>query len=165
MGILTELIPEPTAAEKMEVKEKTEVLPCYILKPLMSRNELKNYFVLRSMTDGLGLEVFTKVRIWDLVEPNSKRIDRQTLENRISKKHIDFVIWNPKTKKVVLLLEILDPSHYEPKRKRRDKFVFGLAKEVGYEFEKYPEVIPYKMEYLLKKILEKQGSSPVSKQH
>lgn len=143
-------LPKSVATDQLLEKDN---LPRYFKHPLMTSHEEENYFRLKSVTDKLGLEIFTKVRLADLVEPNSNRKDQSALFNWVRSKHIDFVIWNPKSSSVVLLLEIWDSSHKSDDREKRDAFVRDLAKEVGYNFAMYPEVIPEKMEYKLKGLL------------
>lgn len=81
---------------------------------LMTEHEKACYDRLKPVTDKLQLEIFTKVRLLDLFEPNEDRIDSKTLFYKVSQKHIDFVIWDSKHNSVVLLLEISDYSHSPP---------------------------------------------------
>lgn len=120
---------------------------------LMTEHEKACYDRLKPVTDKLQLEIFTKVRLLDLFEPNEDRIDSKTLFYKVSQKHIDFVIWDSKHNSVVLLLEISDYSHSAPDRRYRDGFVRSIAEEVGYNFAMYPEIKPDLMEVKLKGLL------------
>lgn len=153
----------PKREAKKSVQATTDVnvyeeKPRYSMKPLMTRHELENYRKLKPVAQKLGLEIFAKVRVADLFEYNKERSDDLKLFNWIRAKHIDFVIWNPKSEKVVLLLELSDRSHLEPKRRERDNFIRDISNEVGYEFRMYPEVLPDKMEWLLRAILKGKGT-------
>lgn len=62
----------------------------------------------------------TKVRLWDIVEPDKYSTNRITLENKIKSKHIDFVIFEKETSKIILLIELDGKSHLSQTTKSRD---------------------------------------------
>lgn len=77
-------------------------------------------------------QVFGKVRLADLikVERGVSNSRRQTALNRITSKHVDFVLCAPHDLSVVCAIELDDSSHQEARRQRRDAFVdkaFGVA--------------------------------------
>ena len=101
---------------------------CYKPKILLTQNEKTQYKKIKEVTDELGLTVFTKVRLLDLLEPQKQN---RSLLYKVQAKHIDFVItdqsYMPK-----FLIEIDDSSHNRTDRQKRDEFVNFITKDVGY---------------------------------
>lgn len=63
--------------------------------------------------------VMCKVRLADIVTPtNSKNI---RLFRLVSSKHVDFVICERSTSKIVMCIELDDASHFSPSAKKRDR--------------------------------------------
>ena len=77
--------------------------------------------------------VFGKVRLADVIKVNAglTRSARQTAFNRISGKHIDFVLCDPTDLKVVTAIELDDKSHDAPSRQQRDSFVDAALGAAG----------------------------------
>lgn len=136
-----------------ETRDLNARLPLYTAQPIMTPHERSNYERLRPITDKLGLEIFPKVRLLDLLKPNEQRTDYTKCLNMVKAKHVDFVIWNPVNGKVVLILEISDSSHERYDRQVRDSFVRNILERAGYNFADYLEVQPEKMKYKLEGLL------------
>ena len=134
-------------------KDLNARLPLYTAQPIMTPHERSNYERLRPITDKLGLEIFPKVCLLDLLKPNEERTDYTKCLNMVKAKHVDFVIWNPINGKVVLILEISDSSHERYDRQVRDSFVRNILERAGYNFADYLEVQPEKMKYKLEGLL------------
>ena len=88
---------------------ETEQLFCHELK--------------RAIAD-LPYQLFGKIRIADLVvvAPEVARRDYLPTFNRISNKHVDFVLINPFFE-TILAIELDDSSHQQKHRQQRDAFV------------------------------------------
>ena len=67
--------------------------------------------------------IFAMVRIADLLKVRSGTQKRQSWQNKINCKHIDFVICDPHNLEPVLAIELDDRSHQRADRIRRDEFV------------------------------------------
>ena len=95
----------------------------YAKKPaIMTANERAFYRALiRAVND--NHDIFAMVRIADLlaVQPNTPK--RQSWQNRINCKHIDFVLCDGETQQPVLAIEVDDRSHQRRDRQERDYFV------------------------------------------
>lgn len=63
------------------------------------------------------------VRIADLLRVKPGEAKRQTWQNRINAKHIDFVLCDPSSLEPVMAIEVDDRSHQRADRRRRDEFV------------------------------------------
>ncbi|MEL6869687.1 MAG: DUF2726 domain-containing protein [Pseudomonadota bacterium] len=85
------------------------------------------YSFLRVLDIAIGeeLRVFGKVRIADVLKVSSKipKTNWYQAFNKISAKHFDFVLVNPETTKIELVVELNDRSHRSNKRQARDEFV------------------------------------------
>lgn len=69
--------------------------------------------------------IFGKVRVADVlkVPRGLSRSEWQTAFNKISAKHFDFVLADPKTLEVKYVIELNDMSHRSEKRAERDQFL------------------------------------------
>lgn len=103
----------------------------YKPKFLLTENEKSAYRKIKPITDELGLALFTKVRLFDLVEPIQGASNYKGAMWKIQAKHVDFVICNhyldPK-----LIIELDDSSHQRPDRQARDDFVDTVVRNCGY---------------------------------
>lgn len=82
---------------------------------------------------GESQRVFGKIRLADVIKVNAglTRSARQTAFNRISGKHLDFVLCDPTDLKVVAAIELDDKSHDAPRRQQRDSFVDAALGAAG----------------------------------
>jgi len=92
-------------------------------KSLLSPAERSFFGVLEPIAADLSLRVFCKVRLADVLLVPRDAPNRQSLLNRTSQKHLDFVLCDPDTLAPVLAVELDDASHGRQDRQRRDEFV------------------------------------------
>ncbi len=87
----------------------------------------------RALVAAAGPErhVFAKVRLEDLLELPRGVENRQAWRNRVSQKHIDFVVCDRATLKPLTLIELDDFSHARPDRVDRDNFVDEVCRRAG----------------------------------
>lgn len=115
-----------------ETDNKENYTNAYKAEYLMTRNEKTQYWLLRSWADANNLIVFTKVRLADLISPRENSNNRQKLFWKIQAKHVDFVICDNSIR-VKCIIEIMDNSHYDPERIKRDNFVREVLTSCGYK--------------------------------
>lgn len=115
-----------------ETDNKENYTNVYKAEYLMTRNEKTQYWLLRSWADANNLIVFTKVRLADLISPRENSNNRQKLFWKIQAKHVDFVICDNSIR-VKCIIEIMDNSHYDPERIKRDNFVREVLTSCGYK--------------------------------
>lgn len=72
--------------------------------------------------------VFSKVRLIDVVRPSR---DVPAARNRVISKHLDFVVCDATTMKILYAVELNDRSHESARRQARDKFVTAAMKSAG----------------------------------
>lgn len=92
---------------------------------LVTKAELNYYKHLISVASKRGYRIFSKVRLGDLIQVR-KGLDDKTkliLNNKIQRKHIDFVVCDPKSLKVLAAIELNDRSHNRADRIKRDEEV------------------------------------------
>ena len=97
----------------------------------LSPAELSFYLVLKSAVSEMAL-VCPKVALGDLFYARSNdRSKYRTYTNKIDRKHVDFLLCDPKTVRPVAGIELDDKSHQRQDRQERDEFVekvFSAAK-------------------------------------
>lgn len=96
--------------------------PAYRLRDdFLTPTEADFFGALREATDGRWL-VMSKVRLADLVHPPGGR-EWQAAWNKISRKHVDFVLCDPATVQPLVVIELDDRSRRRADRVERDAFV------------------------------------------
>lgn len=113
-------------------KEDFDYSNSYQHRQFMSPKEQTSYNIIRDITDEIGLILFAKVRLFDLIEPKQGTKYKKGAQWKIQAKHVDFVICD-RTLKVKAIIEIDDSSHDRKDRVERDKFVDEILKKCGYK--------------------------------
>lgn len=104
----------------------------YQRKWLLTYHEKYAYEQIKQITEKYNLTLFTKVRLFDLVEPRKGNPKYKTYLYKIQAKHVDFVICD--TSLVArYVIELDDRSHDTPERRKRDAFVDAVLKATGYK--------------------------------
>ena len=119
-------------SEKDEEKSPAEIEYPYLLRDdFLSPAELSFYLVLKSSVSEMAL-VCPKVALGDLFYAKSNDHSKhRTFTNKIDRKHVDFLLCDPKTVRPILGIELDDKSHQRQDRQARDEFVenvFSAAK-------------------------------------
>jgi hypothetical protein len=96
----------------------------YEIKPFLSPAE-RSFFGVLQTAIASDYQIFAKVRLADIVNPiqNSSRSGWQSAFNRISGKHVDFVLCNSASLTVEAVIELDDSTHKRLERGIRDSFV------------------------------------------
>ena len=103
-------------------KGTPEILPYKSRDSLLTKAEISFYHVLRQ-TVANEVIICPKVRLLDLVYIPRNTPNSYTYINKVSAKHIDFVLCDPATMRPLVALELDDASHEAPDRRQRDAFV------------------------------------------
>ena len=109
---------------QIEEPQKPEIYP-YYRKKLLTKNEWMFFKRLKEITDRHHLHILSKVRLIDLVDVDERlpQKEKMSYRARIIQKHVDFVLVNPDTFQVYMIIELDDSSHNAEKRKERDDLV------------------------------------------
>lgn len=118
---------------KNKAAEDTAKKLPYKKKLLLTKYEWGFYKELKPIADELGYTVLAKIRVADLIEVTAKdHSEWQKYFNKISNKHIDFVLAKPENLQVILLIELDDNSHNKT-QKKRDDFINALYQKADYK--------------------------------
>ena len=109
---------------------KSASLPFEKQTYLLSRVERSFYEVLQRAV-APDMVVFPKVRLADVVKVRKGTEGWQSHYNRISAKHIDFLLCSCDTLSPALVVELDDSSHGRPDRQSRDAFVDSALDAAG----------------------------------
>lgn len=91
---------------------------------LMTPAEQSFFSVLQPIV-GPSCIISSKVRLADLFDVVQER-GQQAAFNKICSKHIDFVLTDPSSSRILCCIELDDSSHQRPDRIERDRFVNEL---------------------------------------
>ncbi len=117
--------------EKILALFRKESVSKYKLKQaVLSRAELNFYKVFMNYKKDDSL-VFCKVRLADLFSPAASGKNYLAAFNKISAKHVDFIVCDKETAKPLYGIELDDKSHQSTKVKERDKFVNEVFSQAG----------------------------------
>ncbi len=100
----------------------------------------RSFFGVLDQAVGDSYRIFAKVRLADLfkVRAGLDSKDRLRAFNKISAKHIDFVICDPNSIEVLAAIELDDKSHAHAKRQIRDEFVNRVFDGAGVPLGRVP---------------------------
>lgn len=123
----------------------------YKRKKLLTENEKRYYNVLAPYAEKKNLQILSKIRLADLIEPKTNNTYKENiLFSKIKAKHIDFALCNKNDLNPILLIEVDDKSHNIPERKERDKFIDNALRGAGYKIIhiQTPENLETHLDYL-----------------
>ncbi len=100
----------------------------YYSKPVMSTAEY-SFFVKLYEVAKLNYWVFTKVSLWEIARNNE-----QAGWTKISQKHVDFVLCDPRDARVVLAIELDDSTHNRASAQKRDAQKDAILASAGVPF-------------------------------
>jgi hypothetical protein len=134
LGFLFQLIGVNT---KSTNKVADEVFPYALRDDFLSPSELSFYKILRIVMPN-EFVIFTKVALKDIFFVTEKdRSKQSTYMNKISKKHVDFLVCNAESMKPICGIELDDTSHERQDRVIRDKFVNQVFKNAQLPLIRY----------------------------
>jgi predicted RNA-binding Zn-ribbon protein involved in translation (DUF1610 family) len=113
-------------------KQHPDSFPYEKQKRLLTPAE-RSFFGVLEQVVGESHRIFVKVRLGDLfkVKAGLSNSGRATAFNKISAKHVDFVICSNESVDVLAAIELDDKSHNLKKRQERDQFVDKVFESAG----------------------------------
>jgi hypothetical protein len=128
------------------------VFPYAIRDDFLSSAEKSFYMVLRKAIDN-KYTIFTKVGLKDILFVKEKDYRKRTLfYNKISLKHVDFLICESDTVKPILAIELDDTSHGREDRQERDYFVNKAFEAAGLKLLRVENRKAYVLDEVVKQI-------------
>lgn len=114
---------------------------------------------LQQSIDGDRYLINGKTRLADLIKVESQQWGSQwqTQFNRISRKHVDFVILERSSSRIIGVIELDDSSHQRSDRRERDRFVDQALERAGIPILHYPCLRKYPLDELGNHLQEKFG--------
>ncbi len=142
---------------KPVVEQKEDVFPYRVRDDFLSPAELNFYHILRQAI-GDSAVVCLKVSLGDLFYPKTgSRSNNQAYRNKIDRKHIDFLLCDPKSMRPLLGLELDDASHRRASRQERDRFVDQVFAAAGLPLFRQPVRPSYNVRSLSATLRERAG--------
>ena len=119
--IVLKLLPQLLGNAKGQPAE----MPVYEAIPSLFSPAERSFFGVLKQAVAADYEILAKVRLADIVRPirNPSRSGWQSAFNRITSKHIDFVLCDKEQLRVVAVIELDDRTHEKFERNVRDGFV------------------------------------------
>jgi hypothetical protein len=132
IGLVVLLTAVSTSRRTKRSLERAPVAPLSCKRTTLLSAAERSYFgVLQPIASDLGLHISCKTRLADLLSVPSDTSDRRRMLNRISQKHVDFVLCVQRTMEPVLAIELDDGSHARVDRQRRDQLVDEMCAAAG----------------------------------
>jgi hypothetical protein len=110
-GLLRLLGIKPRQAARIETPEPDGALPYRLRDDFLSNAEASFYQVIQGMLGGY-LTVCPKVSLSDILYVPRRNENYQAYHNKIDRKHVDFLICEPKTMRPRFAIELDDASHH-----------------------------------------------------
>ena len=122
-----------------EAKPETAMIYPYHLRDyFLSNAEISFYHILRTISAEKAM-VLTKVSLGDLFKVKSDDASKfRIYTNKIDRKHVDFLLCNPKSMIPFLAIELDDKSHERKNRKERDEFIEQVFKAANLPLLRVP---------------------------
>jgi hypothetical protein len=113
----------------------TTPVAAYERQPVLLTPAERSFFGVLQQSVASDYIIFSKVRLADIVRPsNSSHSAWQAAFNRITGKHVDFVICEPGRVNVVAAIELDDRSHETLEAGFRDNLVDSALTDAGIRF-------------------------------
>jgi hypothetical protein len=137
-------------------------MPYALSHSLLTQRENNFFQTLKPIADRYGLYIAIKPRMADFIYVTGKRYGKHShfhsYFNKISSKHVDFLLCDSKTSRPIFAFELDDKTHMNPKRITRDSFVDRVYEKIGLSVF---HIYTYSYESLDKQIHEILINSPI----
>jgi len=105
--------------------------PLYNSKQKLFSPAEATFFGVLKLALGDDFHIFSKVRVADLLEPAGPGSQWRSAFNRISSKHLDFVVCKTGSWDIIAVVELDDASHSRRDRAARDAFMDSSLQNAG----------------------------------
>lgn len=123
--------------------------PTYDRQPALFTNAEINFYRTLAQAVETNYLIMGKVRVADLLKVKGALAnprEKRTAFNKITGKHIDFVLVDPKSMAVVCCIELDDSSHQKKARKDRDVFLNDAFREASLPLLRVPCARTYRVD-------------------
>ena len=151
--------------EKDEETSSKIEYPYYLIDEFISPAELNFFFNLKVVVEN-SAHIFSKVRLSDLFYAKTGDHGKnRSYTNRIDRKHVYFLLCDPKTLQPILGIELDDKSHQRADRQERDDFVNYVFEAANLPLIHFPVQRSYSQDQLKLKISTYLSNSKTSSEH
>lgn len=138
--------------EKDETSSSKIEYPYYLCEEFITPAELNFFFNIKPIV-GESAQIFSKVKLSDLFYAKTGDYGKnRSYMNRIDRKHVDFLLCDPKTLKPFLGIELDDKSHQRTDRQERDNFVNHVFEAANLPLVHFPVQRNYSQSELMSKL-------------
>ncbi|MEM6811263.1 MAG: DUF2726 domain-containing protein [Pseudomonadota bacterium] len=127
-----------------------KLLPYYSRNFLLSKAELR-FFKMLQASVGDEYLIFSKIRIADVINCSDQNW-KKGYGWKITSKHIDFLLCEPESTKIIAAIELDDKSHNLPHRRKRDIFVNKAFESANIPLVRFEVSRGYDIAFLHKKL-------------
>jgi len=146
-----------SGASEPSIALPEEPLPYRLREDFLSFAELSFYHVLQQAVGDWAV-VCPKISLDDLFYAKSgQRAINQAYTNKIDRKHVDFLLCQPRTMRPLLGIELDDSSHQRRARQERDRFVEQVFAAAGLPLYRQPVRSTYNVHELTATLREQVG--------
>ena len=141
-----------TTHDKPSLPLQKQPLPAqknFTKRKLLTETERKFLLCLMQAVP-VGIAIVCKVGLWGVVENIQNSLSGW---NKISQKHLDFVLYDAPTNEVKLVIELDDPSHLKKKAQQRDSIKDDILNDAGIPILRVPASQTYDVNYLRNRVL------------
>lgn len=119
----------------IESSEKYDIT-AYYRGNLLTKREYAFFMKLKPIAKKYHLHILTKIRMEDIaaVKKELPYKERNIARNRVKSRHFDFVLVDPETFYIKLIIELDDYTHDTEKSQKTDKFKDEVLKEIDIPF-------------------------------
>lgn len=156
LAVVVVLIVLLLAAKFLRSLDSSSIEYPYILNKALFSPAERSFLGVLEQAIGDEYRIFGKVRVADVVSVKSlsNRAAWQRAFNRISAKHIDYVLCSKDELSIVCAIELDDQSHQKRKRQERDAFLARLCQEISLPLLQIPAQRAYSVNEIKAKLLD-----------
>jgi very-short-patch-repair endonuclease len=130
---------------------------------ILTKPEQKTYQAL-CLAAGGDFQVMSKVRLWDFIRLENDPAERKQHLNRLSCRHVDFLLCEPITLKPLLVIELDDDTHQTPYAQDSDRYKDELFEAAGMPLLRLdrPNIPPQQLRARIEDIFERATKNPTT---
>ena len=128
LGFLFSFLNKKETDDKKEIENSDKQFKYTKNEKLLSLSEISFFHILKQIFPQ-EYNVFSKVRLADIISVKGKKWQQGF--NKIKAKHIDYVITEASTSKILLAIELDDSSHNTERAQKNDMVKDNALKEAG----------------------------------
>ena len=141
------------SASELSPDLSIQPLKRYQKQPALMTHAERSFFGVLDMAVPSHLQIFSKVRIADVLKPHHELEKKEWASafNQIKAKHFDFVLCDKNDLSIQYCIELNDSSHKRASRQKRDAFVREICEEAKVTLLEFPAQRTYQVEEIKKR--------------